>query len=438
VKTRAVLAGLLGAATIAGAGTLVAATGTTFASYSSTMTSSPSVIGSAAVELGHGGAGPELGFSGLGPGHPQTVNLSVQYVGSIPADLTLSVAPGPGPVLCEKVGAGWQARPGAAVTLAVGSADPVAYCSLYSGAPLTLARAAAPGSTTVVPVTLALSADASPAALGLAQHDLAVIHADGGFTDRADGRLDLTTAEPPAGSPDSGIAAPILAAGPGAPATTVGADTVDPAAAARTAAPGTPVAIPAECAAAGMSAADFAEIVTVDPARHAWSVPQERGAGSGPFLILGTAGDDTIVGSSGADCIVGGGGDDTISGGDGNDVIVGGSGADTLSGGAGDDHLYGGGGLDDLRGGDGADVLDSGPGGATCDATPADTATGCIPPVTTTPSPAPVTAPPTPAPDPAPAPTAPSAPTTTVEPAPVTPPTKAPATVPAAPPTATG
>ena len=121
----------------------------------------------------------------------------VQYVGTVPADLSLSFAPGPSATLCTQAGDGWwQARPGAAITLGIGKSAPVAYCSLLDGASLPIATDAAPGSTTTVPVRVTLAADAAPEALGLVERDIATVHADGGFTDAAAGQIMLATAPP--------------------------------------------------------------------------------------------------------------------------------------------------------------------------------------------------------------------------------------------------
>jgi len=76
-----------------------------------------------------------------------------------------------------------------------------------------------------------------------------------------------------------------------------------------------------------------------------------------PFVITGTAGNDTIYGTSGDDLIYALGGDDLVFGGGGNDTIIGGAGSDTLYGEAGADVIAGGSGGDLLNGGAGPDTL---------------------------------------------------------------------------------
>ncbi|WP_205347161.1 calcium-binding protein [Pseudonocardia broussonetiae] len=371
----------------------------TLASFSSTFSSSPSTIGAARVTLGGGDdGGPELGYTDLRPGVPQTVELAVAYEGTVAAAIGLSLTPAATSPFCEQRAGVWVAKTGMAVTLRFGSAPAESYCSLYDGrvVPLGTAQPNA-GAPVRVPVTLTLAAGAAAASAGLDHTDVATVHAEGGFTDRADGHLRIATAAaadlPPGPAPGPvsvPLAPPGGAAAPLSPA--------DPAGSARKAPAGTGVALPAECVAAGMVATDFVDVIALDPADRTWDAIASRGRGAGPFVVLGTSGADTIVGSTGGDCIVGGAGDDSLTGGDGDDVLVGGAGADLLTGGAGADTLLGGPGGDDLRGGDGQDVFDGGPGGAICDVLPAEKATACsAPPVTAAPSVAPA-APPAPAP----------------------------------------
>ncbi|WP_433504367.1 hypothetical protein ACQP04_32975 [Pseudonocardia halophobica] len=389
VKTRAVVAGLLGAATVAAGGTVASAVGTTFAAYTQTVASSPGTLGAARVTLGDDGAGPQLGYEGLRPGASQTVALTVDYRGTIAADVSLTVAPNSDSTLCERTSAGWRARAGVPLLLSAGDGAPVSYCSLYAGARLPLATAAAPDTVVTVPVTVTLGSDATAVALGLHQSDVATIHAEGGFTDEAAGSITLSTARPEeavAGSMSDAPASATLSAtlSPSGDGTAV-VDSADPAAAAMAAgSTATPVALPPECTASGMRAEDFAEVVAVDARTRSWDAGARRGAGAGPFLVLGTAGADTITGSDRGDCIVGGGGDDVVAGGGGADVLIGGAGVDTLSGGAADDRLYGGPGTDVLDGGEGADTLEGGSAGATCVVDSVDRSRDCAAPVAAT------------------------------------------------------
>ncbi len=88
--------------------------------------------------------------------------------------------------------------------------------------------------------------------------------------------------------------------------------------------------------------------------------------GSGPDVLMGTAGDDIICGfgaddrlfgRGGNDCLDGGSGSDQLFEGQGNDIILGRDGIDRLLGEAGDDILRGDDGDDILNGGSGNDVL---------------------------------------------------------------------------------
>ena len=188
MRARTAIASL--AAATAAIGTLVAtAGGLTLASFTATTPPAAAELRAATVKLGQGGAGPDLTYPALQPGHTDTVRLVVQYVGTIPADLSLSFAPGSSATLCGPGGA-------AKITLALGKGAPVDYCSLLDGTALPIAANAAPGSTTTVPVQVTLAADAAPTALGLQEGDIATVHADGGFTDAAKGQITLTTAPP--------------------------------------------------------------------------------------------------------------------------------------------------------------------------------------------------------------------------------------------------
>ncbi|WP_218595662.1 calcium-binding protein [Pseudonocardia oceani] len=397
--------------------TLVAAFSSdgTLASYSSTFSSSPSTIGAARVTLGGGDdAGPELGYTDLRPGVSQTVELVVAYDGTVAAGIGLSLAPAAGSPFCEQRAGKWVTKPGMAVTLRFGDAPAESYCSLYDGRVVPLGTAQPNAAQPVrVPVTLTLAEGAAAASAGLDHTDVATVHAEGGFTDRADGHLRIATAaaaDLPPGTAPGPVSVPLAPPGQAAPPL----NPADPAGFVREAAAGTGVALPAECVAAGMVATDFVEVIALDPAKRTWDATASRGRDAGPFVILGTSRADTIVGSTGDDCIVGGAGDDSLTGGDGADVLVGGAGVDLLIGGAGADTLLGGPGKDDLRGGDGQDVFDGGPGGAICDVLATEKAAACSPPP---PAATPPAAPPAPAP-PAPAPPALIAPESQVEPEP--------------------
>jgi hypothetical protein len=342
------------------------ALGGTQAALSDAEPAAPSVVAAAEVVLGAGGAGPDLPFGVLAPGAAATVDLTVDYRGSVPAEVELGVAPGSEAPVCG--------HGGGDLTISVGDGAPVDYCALYDGAPLPLGSVA-PGDAPVVAVTVTRAADAAADAVLVAQ-DVVTVRASAGFVDEVEGRLGLELvpaavdpAETPppafaaAPAPTGEVAAPPL---PSAAATPTGeahpAETPTPA-----------VELPGACA--GMSRESFTEVVVLDAAAPSFDAGDRRG----PFLVVGSPGDDTVRGSGGADCIVGGGGSDRLSGGAGDDVLAGGAGADVLRGDAGDDRLDGGQARDDLDGGEGADLVDGGAAGAVCPAEPTGESLRCDP-----------------------------------------------------------
>ncbi len=368
---------------VAAAGAVLVATGGTAASYTDVEPGTPSQAGAATVVLGRDGAAPSLAFPGLQPGRAATVLLTVEYGGTVAADLTLAAAPtSPRSAFCRNPGNGWSAAPGVPVTITVASGEPVSWCALYEGLRVP-AGTVAPGQRPTVPVTVTLAADAAPAAAGLTEDAAVTVHADGGFTDSATGPLSASTAAAAAGTPASQPAAATVAAAAVAPpgaAPSVALDPADPAATAREAAQGATVALPQACLDAGIDPAAIVEVIAVDPLVRVFD-GAARGRGAGPFLVLGTDGPDVVTGSTAGDCVVGGAGDDRLDGVEGADALLGGPG------------------LDELTGGAGADRLDGGPGSALCDVDPADRTTACRTPAATTTAPATTTAaaPPSPA-----------------------------------------
>lgn len=354
-------------------GAVVASTSaTTRALFSDTVSGADSRVGTATVELGDGGGEVQLGYTDLRPGRRQTVDLTISYHGTVPADVTLEIAPSGDSALCVQRKGRWQSRPGGAVTVRIGSAEPVSYCELLNGLALPLASAVPPGSERHVDVAVMLSKEAYGNMRGLVEKDVATVRARGGFTDHAVGTISISTAgrdkhkegDPrgdgkragdaaaPKSDPDS---AAVPGSTPGNP--TSGTSSTPP-----------PATLPVECERAGMRLDSFEDVIVLGPDQHIWKASNQRGQGAGPFLIVGADGDNEIIGSEGADCIVGGGARDTLAGGAGADVLIGGAEVDLLDGGPGNDWLLGGSGVDDLRGGGGIDRFDGGPDGAACDA----------------------------------------------------------------------
>jgi predicted ribosomally synthesized peptide with SipW-like signal peptide len=352
---------------LAAAGAVLVATGGTSASFTDVEAGAPSQAGAATVVLGRDGAAPSLAFPRLEPGRPVTVLLTVEYGGTVAADLTLAVAPGGKSDFCHRPRDTWSTRPGVPVTVSIGGGAPVSWCALYDGERVPLGTVA-PGQRPTVPVTVTLAADAGPSADRRTENAAVTVHADGGFTDSATGPLSATTAA--ARGPRPPVAAVAAVASPGA-APSVALDAADPAATARAATEGATVALPEACIDAGIDPAAIVEVIAVDPLTRVFD-GAARGRGAGPFLVLGTDGPDVVTGSTAGDCVVGGAGDDRLDGAEGADALLGGAG------------------LDELTGGPGADRLDGGRGSAGCDADPADRVTACRAPAT------PTTVPPTP------------------------------------------
>ena len=371
----------LGVGIVLGSGTL--------ARFSDSERAGNAVVGAATVVLGGRATPVALNYTGLRASGTRTVNLTVDYRGTVPATIQLRLPSGAQPTSCQRNGNTWtDGLLVGTLNITLGAQPATSFCSLLNGAARTLVATVAPRTTTVVPIKV----DVGPVFVTTRTEQAAiVVRAVGGFTDQVAGTItisttgllglrsqSLTTAAPP----------PVVVA----------------------------TAPPAECT------GTYAETVTLTNERPRFVAAEDRPGAAGPFLVLGTAGDDVVTGSGAGDCLVGGGGFDVLDGAGGDDVLVGGDGADRLTGGPGDDRLFGGAGVDELTGGPGADVLDGGVDGGTCDADPADTVTACtVPAPAPLPGPAPVPAP-LPEPPPAPAPPAPEpAPAPAPEPAPAAP-----------------
>lgn len=399
---------------------VVGTSATTGALFSDTVSGGDSRVGTATVELGDGDGTVELGYTDLRPGRRQIVDLTISYQGTVPADVTLEIAPSGESALCAQRKGRWQSRPGGAVTVKIGSAPAASYCELLNGRPLVLASAMSPGSERHIDVAVMLSKDAKDNMRGLAENDVATVRARGGFTDHAVGTISITTAGRDKDRDRDRRADDIRVKDDAdrkldVTSTVAPGDSPDNPTPGESSMPPT-VTLPAECEQAGMRLGTFEDVIVLDPGQHTWNALEQRGKGAGPFLILGSDGDDDIVGSDSADCIVGGDGPGRLAGGAGDDVLIGGIDADQLDGGPGNDWLLGGPGVDDLRGGGGIDRFDGGPDGASCDAgRDATAATRCQ--ASTPPGSSPVE--PTPSPTTA-SPPAPENPPTTTSPSPTT------------------
>jgi RTX calcium-binding nonapeptide repeat (4 copies) len=328
----------------------------------------PGTAAAATVVLGSRGTPPTLVFSAVRSGSPRTVNLTIDYRGSAPATVLLRLPSGATTTSCTGSGSTWtDGLLVGSLTLTLGSQSPVSYCSLLDGTARTLVSTVQPNTVTTVPIVATVG---GLALLNRTEKAAILVRAVGGFTDQVAGTITITT----------GAVIALAAAARTAPTPTT---------AVAAAAPATP---PAACVAAGLTT--FAEAVPLTADRPRFVAAEDRPGAAGPFLVIGTGGDDTVTGSAAGDCVVGGAGDDTVDGQGGDDVVLGGDGADRIDGGLGNDRLYGEAGLDRLVGGPGADVLDGGADNAACDSDPADTTTACTATVevTTTPSAAPTPA----------------------------------------------
>jgi Ca2+-binding RTX toxin-like protein len=394
---RRVIAGALVAAVVTATGALSGGSGT-YARYTD-VEASPGTVGAATVVIGTSSRAPALSYTGGLLGGTSSATLTVVYTGTTPARLTLQARPAAtySSAFCTYSTStkAWSRASGATGISMSFAGTTVDYCTLLNGGEVTLSSSVAAGSTT----SFATSASFGVLSGANPRKDQGVpllVRANGtagpGFSDAVTGTLGVATS--PSLTPRS-LAVVTVPTTTAAPTTT-------------TAPTGTPVAatdVPAECAAAGTTAASFAEKITLTADRPSFDAARDRPGSAGPFLVVGSAAADTVVGSAGGDCVTGGDGDDVVSGGSGGDVLVGGPGADRLSGEAGNDRLYGGAGVDTLDGGAGADVLDGGPDGARCTSDASDTTTGCLgagaegaaDPTTTT-SPAPTTTTPVPTP----------------------------------------
>lgn len=308
---------------------------------------------SATVVFGGRSTPPAIAFTGIRAGSTTTQQLTVDYRGSVPATLSLSL-PATTSTACTSAVAGLLDAAGVgSLVVTAGSRAGESYCSLLDGRERVVA-VLAPNTVTSVPVTVTVGA-----VVLVPRTEVATVRvqATGGFTDRVDGTLRIGTTLP---GPRSLRAAAVPVAAP----------TVAPA----------PITPPAECVQAGIGT--VAETVTLSAAAPVFDAARDRPGADGPFLVVGTAGPDTVVGSPGRDCVIGAGGADVVDGGPGDDVLVGGDGDDRLAGGAGADALYGNAGADTLRGGPevpvAPDRLYGGPDGADCpDAGPEDVLTAC-------------------------------------------------------------
>lgn len=387
---RRVIAGTLVAVVVTVTGVLSGGSGT-YARYTD-VEARPGTVGAATVVIGTSSRAPALSYTGTLLGGTSSATVNVVYTGTTPARLTLRAKPATtySSAFCTYSAStkSWsRATPATPITLSFGGTT-VDYCTLLNGAEVTLASSVAAGSTTAVATsaTFGLLSGATPKK---DQNVPLLIHAYGttgsGFSDVVSGTLGVATSASPTPRSLAVVTTPTSTV---APTTT-------------TAPAGTPVAavdVPAECTAAGMTAASFVEKITLTATQPSFDAARDRPGSAGPFLVLGSPVADTVIGSAGADCVSTGDGDDVVSGGTGGDVLVGGAGADRLSGDAGADRLHGGAGLDTLDGGAGADLLDGGADGATCTTDASDTTTGCLSATveggadpTTTTSPAPVT-----------------------------------------------
>lgn len=348
-------------------------------------------VAAASVELGPGASGDlALTYAPLVEDVVAKGELTIDYRGTVAADVTLRLDPGRATEFCERGAEGWHNTVGIALVVKIGVQSPVGYCSLLDSGSVTLRRAVAPGTapfTTAVDLTL--TENERPGAPPITAVDALVVEASGGFSDRAQGTLTAPVERIPPLTPAEEEAAVAASAAPPGLADALRVASADPEAVLA------PEFVPPACRGTTFRPD---QVVQLEPDDSPWSATGSRGVDlePEPLLIFGTPRSDEITGSDAGDCIVGGEGDDTIVGGDGDDVLFGDQGADTLDGGLGDDALYGGAALDRLSGGGGTDTFDGGEGRAICDdgLSGPGVGPGCDPPIVTTPAPTTTTSPP--------------------------------------------
>ena len=276
----------IGTAVGVSAAIAVSGGGSTYAAFSDFDSVEDNQVGAARVALGlPGGNAPELSYTGLLPGVPQTDTLPISYVGSIPGDLALEFRPQGGSAYCElAVDGTWSALDGGSVQLSLGGGW-FDYCSLFDpGASVPVGSEVQPGSDLDVQVSVQLAPGSDHRFSELSDVDVLTVTARqtgvGAFTDWAVGTISIGTGliQPP---------------------------------------------IPAACGDLGQ----YSEIIV------GTDEDDVLDAGNGKAIVLGLGGDDVLTGANGKDCLVGGDGDDTLHGGNAPDIMIGGTGFDTCTGG---------------------------------------------------------------------------------------------------------
>ncbi|WP_220188042.1 hypothetical protein, partial [Pseudonocardia pini] len=316
---RRVLGSIVVAAAILATGFL-STSDTTLARYAD-VEAKPGQVGSGTLFIGGRSWVPKPAVTGASGSAPY-YDLVVTNTGSSTAYLSLTLAASTtSTAFCTTTGGTWRQQTGLfPPTITIRSAATGAsadYCALLNNTTsLALSSAIAPNATTTVRLTFELGGlsgllgsktDTVPATFVART----VSGSAGGFSDRSTGTLTVTF---------RGVLGLQSASVARAAATPAPATATAPVAAAPT---GTPVAatdVPAECAAAGMSATSFVEKVELGAGSPTFDAARDRPGSAGPFLVLGSAAADSVTGSTGADCIATRAGDDIVAAGGGDDV----------------------------------------------------------------------------------------------------------------------
>ena len=110
-----------------------------------------------------------------------TVDLSVDYRGSVPATVQLRLASGATTTSCTASGSTWtDGLLVGSLTLTLGSQSAVSYCSLLDGTARTLITTVQPNTVTSVPIVATVG---GLALLNRTEKAAIVVRAVGGFTD---------------------------------------------------------------------------------------------------------------------------------------------------------------------------------------------------------------------------------------------------------------
>ncbi|MBC8091844.1 MAG: hypothetical protein H7Y15_07890, partial [Pseudonocardia sp.] len=171
--------------TVLVAGILVS--GGTLARFTDSEAGGSGNAGAATVVLGARATPVTLDYPNLRAGGTRTVNLTIDYRGSVPATIQLRLPSGATATSCQ--GSGGTFSDGLLVgslTVRLGQQTGVPYCSLLDGTARTVLATVSPGSVTTVPVTVTVG---GLVLAGRTERAAVVVRAVGGFSDQVAGTI---------------------------------------------------------------------------------------------------------------------------------------------------------------------------------------------------------------------------------------------------------